>query len=219
MIPGAGGTRLSVGVIDDHPVVVEGVRVWLAADPDIEVRYTGETLDTVPTGLDVLILDLNLRGELVIDRIAALAQQGQRIVVFSQFTEPDLVMAAVEAGACAFVAKSEGRLHLLDTVTATATAQAYVPPTLAGVLVSDRRPEAPKLSERERTALLWWFQSMSKASVASRMGISVHTVDMFIKRARVKYAQVGRAAPTKADMLIRAIEDGLVRPEEVLEYR
>ncbi len=56
---------------------------------------------------------------------------------------------------------------------------------------------------------------MSKASVARRMGVSVHTVDMYIKRARVKYAQVGRPAPTKTDMLARAIEDGLVTPAEL----
>ena len=71
------------------------------------------------------------------------------------------------------------------------------------------------LSERERTALLWWFQSMSKASVASRMGISPHTVDMYIRRARLKYAQAGRAAPTKADMLLRAIEDGLLDADSI----
>jgi predicted DNA-binding protein (UPF0251 family) len=56
---------------------------------------------------------------------------------------------------------------------------------------------------------------MSKTAVASRMDISPHTVDMFIRRARLKYAQAGRSARTKADLLARAIEDGLVRPEEV----
>lgn len=59
---------------------------------------------------------------------------------------------------------------------------------------------------------------MSKASVARRMGVSVHTVDVYIRRARVKYAQVGRSAPTKADMLARAIEDGLVKPDDITGY-
>ncbi|GIJ43247.1 LuxR family transcriptional regulator [Virgisporangium aliadipatigenens] len=72
------------------------------------------------------------------------------------------------------------------------------------------RLNAPCLSERERAALLWWLASMSKASVARRMGISTHTVDMYIRRARAKYARVGRPAPTKADLLLRAIEDGLL---------
>ncbi len=214
-----GGIPLGVGVIDDHPVVIEGVRAWLAADPAITVTHAGDSLDAIPDGLDVLILDLNLHGRLVIDDVRRLAQARQRIVAFSQFTEQDMVLAALDAGACAFVAKSEGRAHLLDTVTAVAADRPYLTPTAAGALAGDRRSCAPKLSERERTALLWWFQSMSKASVARRMGISTHTVDMFIKRARLKYAQAGRPAPTKADMLVRAIEDGLVRPEEVTEYQ
>jgi two-component system nitrate/nitrite response regulator NarL len=213
------GAALDVGVIDDHPVVVEGVRAWLSEDTRIRVTHVGTTIGAERPDASLLVLDLNLDGRLVLDEIATLADAGLRIVAFSQFVEQDVVLAALDAGACAFVAKSEGREHLLDTVVAVAADRPHVTPTTAGVLVGDRRPQAPRLSERERRALLWWFQSMSKASVARRMGISTHTVDMFIKRAGLKYARVGRPAPTKADMLIRAIEDGLVRPEEITDYR
>jgi two-component system, NarL family, nitrate/nitrite response regulator NarL len=204
-----------VSIIDDHPVVIEGIRAWLSVEPRIEVRHVGDTLPP-PQGIDVdvVILDLNLHGRLVVDEIAVLAGAGQRIVAFSQFTEQDTVLAALDAGAHAFVAKCEGADHLLAMVLAVAEDRPYVTPTAAGILVGDRRPDAPVLSERERTALLWWFQSMSKASVASRMGISPHTVDMYIRRARLKYAQAGRPAPTKADMLLRAIEDGLLGADE-----
>jgi DNA-binding NarL/FixJ family response regulator len=189
----------------------------LTEDPRIRVVHVGHTLEGLPGSLDVLILDLNLNGRLVIDDIAELACASQRIIAYSQFTEPDLVLAALDAGASAFVAKSEGRVHLVETVVAVAADRPYVTPTAAGVMVSDSRPDAPRLSERERIALLWWFQSMSKASVAHKMGISPHTVEMYIRRARLKYAHVGRAAPTKADMLVRAIEDGLVSAEEIAE--
>ena len=75
------------------------------------------------------------------------------------------------------------------------------------------------LSDKEREALLLWFQSMSKASVARRMRISEHTVKQYVDRARIKYARAGRPAATKAALLARAIEDGLVRPEEIGIYR
>ncbi len=205
-----------VGIVDDHPVVIDGVRAWLAEEPSVRVRHTGETTaDLRSDAVDVLIVDLNLNGRLVLPDIGVLAAAGQRVVVFSQFTDESLVMEVLDIGASGFVAKSEGQAHLLHAVRAAAADRPYVPPTTAGVLVSDRSPVRPRLSPQERTSLLWWFQSMSKASVARRMGVSVHTVDMYIKRARVKYAQVGRAAPTKADMLARAIEDGLVTPGEV----
>jgi two-component system nitrate/nitrite response regulator NarL len=204
--------RVRVSIIDDHPVVIEGIRAWLSADPRIEVCHVGDTV--CAADVDVAIVDLNLNGRLVVDEIAVLAGQGQRVIAFSQFTEQELVLAALDAGAYAFVAKSEGPDHLVKTVFEVAGNRPYVTPTAAGILAGDRRPDAPVLSEQERTALLWWFQSMSKASVAARMGISPHTVDMYIRRARLKYAQVGRAAPTKADMLMRAIEDGLLAAED-----
>lgn len=211
-------SSLTVAVVDDHPVVIEGIQTWLSEEPLVSVRHTGERSDVAPGIADVLVLDLNLHGRLVVDDIARLAAAGQRVIAFSQFTEQRVVLESLEAGACEFVAKNEGRAHLVNAVRAAAGDRPYVTPTAAGVLVGDRGANRPRLSAQERTALLWWFQSMSKASVARRMGVSVHTVDIYIRRARVKYAQVGRSAPTKADMLARAIEDGLVRPDDITGY-
>ena len=191
----------------------------MSEDRRIVVAYTGESADVTVGAADVLILDLNLHGAIVMDELARLAAAEQRVVVFSQLTERDVVLAALEAGAWEFVAKNEGRAHLVNTVLAASAGRPYVTPTAAGVLLGDPRPRGPQLSPQERSALLWWFQSMSKASVARRMGVSAHTVDMYIRRARVKYAQVGREAPTKTDMLARAIEDGLVKPDEITGYR
>lgn len=211
--------QVTVSIVDDHPVVIEGIHNWLGAEPGIRVLTTGDSIDAV-VGVDgpqpdILLLDLNLHGKLVVSQVARLADAGHRVIVFSQFTEQNLVLAVLDAGAREFVAKHEGRAHLVNAIMAIADNRAYVTPTAAGVLASDDRPDRPVLSAREKTALLLWFRSMSKTAVASRMDISPHTVDMFIRRARLKYAQAGRSARTKADLLARAIEDGLVRPEEV----
>jgi DNA-directed RNA polymerase specialized sigma24 family protein len=72
---------------------------------------------------------------------------------------------------------------------------------------------------QQAAALLLWFQSMSKASVGLRMGIRESTVRQYIDRARVKYARTGRPAPTKTALLARAIEDGLIRADEVGDYQ
>jgi two-component system nitrate/nitrite response regulator NarL len=206
---------ITVSIVDDHPVVIEGIQTWLRAEPRIQVVGTGDSVAGVKPGVDVLLLDLNLHGRLVVDEVAGLADAGHRVIVFSQFTEQNLVLAALDAGAREFVAKHEGRTHLVDAVLAVAADRPYVTPTEAGVLADDHRPDRPVLSERERMALLLWFRSMSKAAVARRMEVSPHTVDMFIRRARLKYAQAGRSAHTKADLLARAIEDGLITPEHI----
>jgi two-component system, NarL family, nitrate/nitrite response regulator NarL len=60
---------------------------------------------------------------------------------------------------------------------------------------------------------------MSKASVGRRMSISENTVRQYISRARAKYAATGRIAPSKDALLARAIEDGVIKPGEIVPYR
>src|SRR5262249_11691728 len=146
---------------------------------------------------DILLIDLNLHGTQILDEVAQLSAAGHRVVVFSQDTHESTMLDALDAGACAYLAKHEGRDHFLDTVLAAAADQPYVTPAVAGAMWADSRRGRPALSEQERTALLLWFQGMSKASVARRMGLSPHTVDQYIDRARVKYAKMGRPGPTK----------------------
>jgi len=83
------------------------------------------------------------------------------------------------------------------------------------------RPGALGLIYRnlERQALLLWFQGMSKASVGRRMSISENTVRQYISRARAKYAATGRTAPSKDALLARAIEDGVIKPGEIMPYQ
>ncbi|MFC7548888.1 response regulator [Plantactinospora sp. GCM10030261] len=215
--------RIGVAIVDDHPVVVEGVRSWLAAEPRLAVVAAGEDPDRVLAEAgrraEVILLDLRLRGRMVLDKVSELSMAGRRVVVYSEHTDQETILAALDAGAVAFLAKHEGREHCVRTVLAAAADRPYVPPALAGAIVGDRRADRPVLSDQEREALLLWFQSMSKASVARRMRISEHTVKQYVDRARIKYARAGRPAATKSALLARAIEDGLVRPDEIGNYR
>lgn len=210
---------IRVAIIDDHPVVIEGVASWLTGDSRIEVVHTGDDVDELAADNrlkpDVVLLDLSLHGRMDLDNVAKLADTGQRVVVYSQFTAHGLILRTLESGAKEFVAKHEGREHLVKAVVAVAADQPYVGPVMAGALISDGDADRPRLSDQERTALLLWFQSSSKASVARKMQVSPHTVDMYIRRARQKYEKAGRSAYSKSELLARALEDNLVAPEEL----
>jgi DNA-binding NarL/FixJ family response regulator len=214
---------ITVAVVEDHDVVIEGVLSWI--DRDIQHRVSmiasGGDLDEVLAGpggnADVLLVDLNLRGTLIVDRVAELTAAGRKVVVFSAHSEPENVLAVLDAGA-EFIDKDESREHCVETIVAVAGNRPYVTPTSAGAMISDARPQRPVLSDKERTALLMWFQGMTKSSVGTRMGISEATVKQYIDRARAKYAAVGRRARTKDALLARAIEDGLIRVDEIHEY-
>ena len=213
---------VTVAIVDDHPVVVEGVISWISADPERRITVTQVVSDitelAAPRAADVLILDLELGGRMVADEVARLAASGYRIVAFSAHVDPALILDVLDAGAHAYVSKDEGREHLLEAVLAAAADRPCVTRSQAKAILADPRPGRPALSGKERQALLLWFQGMSKASVARRMSISENTVRQYIDRARVKYATLGRPAHTKDALLARAIEDGLILPGEVAPY-
>ncbi len=216
---------VTVAIIEDHPVVTEGVASWIRSDPDQRVRlvYTARDLTgfgaTFPPPADVVILDLELDGELVTAQIPGLVAAGYRVVAFSGHSDPAIVMETLDNGAHAYVSKDEGRDHLVETVLAAAADRPYVTRSQARAMLADQRPTRPMLSDQEQQALLLWFQGMSKASVGRRMSISENTVRQYISRARAKYAATGRTAPSKDALLARAIEDGVIKPAEIVPYQ
>jgi two-component system nitrate/nitrite response regulator NarL len=179
---------IRVGVRGLPPVVADGVRGWLRRD----LRFV-----PVEAGFpaNVVVLDPTYDG--------ASVAPGERVVAFIPASAAEAAGVLTAYGIRAVVSQSRHRRHLIEAIVAAAA--------------GDQPAEVSiRLSDRERIALVWWLRSMTKASVARRMGISPHTVDMYIKRIRAKYAAVGYALPTKADLLARALEDGLVGPEDVL---
>jgi DNA-binding NarL/FixJ family response regulator len=216
---------VTAAIVEDHPVVTEGVASWIRSDPGERVHlvHTARDLDGLRAvaGLpvDVLILDLELSGELVTPRIPGLVAAGYRVVAFSGHSDPAIVMETLDNGAHAYVSKEEGRDHLVEAVLAAAADRPYVTRSQARAILADQRPARPTLSDQERQALLLWFQGMSKASVGRRMSISENTVRQYISRARAKYAATGRTAPSKDALLARAIEDGVINPAEISPYR
>jgi DNA-binding NarL/FixJ family response regulator len=211
---------VTIAVIDDHQVVLDGIRAWIERDKSgrVVIVADGQWIDSVLAGpgreADVIVLDLGIFGESMVDRVAELAAR-RRVVAFSADRTDETIREVLDAGAAAYLTKHEGSEHFIDAVVAVATDRPYVTPSLAKALLGDANPTRPALSPQEQRALRLWFQQPKKLNVAREMGISVETVDQYINRARVKYAAAGRPAGNKAAMVARAIEDGLIRPEDV----
>lgn len=206
----------SVVIVDDHPAIIAGVESWCAAtQPPITVLEAGDRLGVAVTepgrNADVVIFDLQLRpGPPALRELQHLVDDGRRVVVYSQHAETDVVLRCLEIGAATYLTKAEGKDHLIPAIRAVADDLPYAPPSLSGAMASDDRPDRPALSERERDVLLAWFESDSKQLVAQRLHISVKTVETYIGRVRIKYAGAGRPASSKAALVARALQDGLV---------
>jgi DNA-binding NarL/FixJ family response regulator len=210
-------------IVDDHAAIAAGVRYWCEqADPPIGLVDAGARLADVWTGpgaeADVVIFDLELVprnpdfGEL-----RRLVDSGRRVVVYSQHTDNATAIKCIDLGALAYLTKREGPDHLVPAIRAAADGLAYTGPSLSGALAADDTPDRPRLSPRETEVLRAWFAASSKELVAAKLHITVKTVDTHIARVRVKYANAGRAAPTKSDLVTRALDDGVITLAELNE--
>ncbi|GAA2139145.1 helix-turn-helix transcriptional regulator [Actinomadura napierensis] len=201
--------RVTVAVVDDHDVVLSGVRAWIDGDPrPVEIVDTATSIDGLDPRLaaDVLVIDPRVGGEPAFERIAELAAAGHRIVVFSQHAEGDLARRAELAGARAFVRKesAEGRRRLVDAILAAA-GDAPAPPG-----TGTAAPCRPQFSDQELRTMRLWLGGLTRAAVARQMGISEHTVKQYLQRAREKYARAGRDASNRIALYREARRDGLL---------
>lgn len=203
-------------VVDDHPVVRAGVAHWLStAQPPITLVAQGDHAEVAWTGpgtaAQVVVLDLHLGGSTpALPALRRLVEDGRNVVVYSMRADDETALQCMEIGALSYLTKSEGADHLVQAVRAAAAGQSYTPPALAGALAGDRSETRPALSPRETEVLVEWFQSESKEFVAQRLNITLSTVNSHLERIRVKYAAIGRQAPTKAALVARAVQDGLI---------
>jgi DNA-binding NarL/FixJ family response regulator len=211
-----------VVVVDDHPAIRAGIAAWYAAaDPPVEVVASGPDLGAAwtPPGsaATVVVLDLHLAGAATpaFGDLRRLVAAGRRVVVYSMREDAATVLTAIDLGAWTYLTKAEGARHLVAATHAAAAGLPYTPPALAGAMGTDTRPARPALAPRETEVLLEWFRCESKDMVADKLGISARTVAGYLDRVRVKYASAGRPAPTKAALVARAIQDGLIHPEDL----
>ncbi|MFI0484432.1 response regulator [Actinomadura sp. 9N215] len=211
----------SVTVIDDHPVIVAGVRSWCDdADPPIGVVAAGPDVDVARTGkgrdADVVVFDLHLTGSApAFAALRGLVDDGRQVIVYSMRDDAEAALTCLDIGAFTYLTKAEGDVHLVAAIRAAAENRPYTPPALSGAIGTDSRPGRPQLSLRESDVLVEWFRCESKEMVARKLGLSVRTVNTYLERVRIKYANVGRPASTKAALVARAIQDGLVAVDEL----
>ncbi|WP_307856947.1 response regulator transcription factor [Mycolicibacter acidiphilus] len=211
-------------MIDEHDVVHAGIGAWCAqADPPISVlgsfhspREMLARYPDVPNEVDVVIFDVFIdRDRPAFDTLRALCQAGQRVIVYSPLSTDEVILTCLDMGAVTYLVKTEGRRHLIDAIHAAHSTEPYLGPQMAKALANDRTTGRTNLSEREKEVLITWFQTESKELVGGRLYIAPTTVRTHLQRARAKYAAVGRPAPTKAALLARAVEDGILSLSEL----
>jgi DNA-binding NarL/FixJ family response regulator len=209
---------IDIAAVDDHPIVLDSVAGWIAADEDdIRVIATAATVPALLTGpgrrAHVVLLDLDLGdGTTAEGNVAAIRAAGPAVLVLSASDRPAAVRAAMRAGARGYALKSERADQIRLAVREIAAGRDWISPHLAYIFATDDAVDRPTLSPQERRALQLYAAGLPLKSVARKMAIGEETVKQYLGRVRQKYTIAGRAAPTKLELYHRAVEDGHLPP-------
>ncbi|MEL5992075.1 response regulator [Microbacterium phosphatis] len=206
-----------VALIDDH----ESVRLGLVA----ALERAGEDVVFAGAGVaeyaawrraasaapaDVVLLDLTLGdGTTVTENVVALAGESA-VIIHSVADRPAAVREALAAGAVGVVSKASPLDDVLGAVRTAARGEPLNNVEWASAVEGDRAFADAQLSAREREVLRLYAAGLPLKIVADRLGVAYSTAKENITRVRMKYIEVGRPAPTKVDLLRRAMEDGIV---------
>jgi DNA-binding NarL/FixJ family response regulator len=209
---------IGVAVVDDHPIILESAASWIRADEvGIRLVATAATVAALLAGpgrqAHVVLLDLDLGdGTPVEGNVAAIVAAGPAVLVLSASDRPAAVRTAMRAGARGYVLKNEPSERIRSAIREVAVGRDWISPRLAHILATDDTADLPALSQQERRTLQLYATGMPMKSVARKMAISEDTAKQYLGRVREKYANAGRAAPTKLELYYRAVEDGYLPP-------
>lgn len=193
---------IRVMLVDDHPVVRDGLHGVFAADEDFEVVAEAangqEAMARVASvDVDVMLLDLRMPRMGGVDTIRALAVErpGVRVLVLTTFDTDRDVLPAIEAGATGYLLKDATAAELKEAVRAAYAGQPVLAPSVAGRLIGQVRggPE-PALSPREYEVLRLVAAGTTNRQAARRLLVSEATIKTHLLHLYEKLGVNDRAA-------------------------
>ena len=196
-------------IVDEHPVVRQGVRsLVLSTWPSSEVAEAetlDEALDQLGKGKpDIVIIDPWRAGADVAGTIRQVTQQTKApIVVFTSDGGARLLSEALKAGVKGYVRKDSPSDDLVRAIEAARTGEFYVDPSLSSTLVLDEGDRT--LSVRQREILQMLADGMQTDAVAQKLGLSTETVRTHTKRILAKLE-----ASTRTQAVAIGIRHGLI---------
>jgi DNA-binding NarL/FixJ family response regulator len=207
---------IRVMIVDDHPVVRDGLSAIFAAEDGFEVvgeARNGADAVRRANGLnpDVILMDLRMPELDGVGAIRELARQGSRchVLVLTTYDGEADVVAAIEAGATGVLLKDAPRSELLRGVEAAARGESVLAPPVASRLMAQMRaPADDVLSDRELEVLTLVSRGASNQDAAAQLFISEATVKTHLRHIYEKLS-----ASDRASAVAEAYNRGLLTPE------
>ena len=205
--------RTRVVVVDDHPMVAEGIEALLDSYDDLLVVATlsdgQQMIDRLEElSPDVILMDLNMPGigglsatEMILER-----RPETRILILSMHDTPEYISTALSHGARGYVLKDVPTEEIKTAIDTVMQGERYLCTGAEGALSPQTSPSREALTTREQTVLLQLAQGKSNKEVALALDISVRTVETHRKNLKRKLGISSTAGLTRY-----ALEHGVLQ--------
>ena len=181
---------IRVLIVDDHPIVHDGVSAVLRGETDIRVIGSAENATAAVQQMrvnrpDVVLLDLRLPGEEGVSGVSRIvdADPDVRVIVFTAYDVDEYVFGAIRAGARGYVLKGSPAHELVRAIRQVHAGDSYVSPAIGAKLArqaTDRPSRGGLLTPRELTVLRLVAVGQSNRQIAASLGISERTVKFHV---------------------------------------
>jgi len=191
--------RIRVAIVDDHPVLRDGIASLLSAEADMEVVAVGDSVTDAETIMsaedsDVLLLDVRLGTQSGLTALRERRDGGPAVVVLTAYDYPQYAEAALRLGASGFVLKNGPITDLLAAIRAAAA---------GGIHFGVRPAQRLALSQRELQVVRLVVEGRSNDEIASDLAIAAKTVESHLRRI---FERVGVVSRT--ELATRALREG-----------
>ncbi|WP_300058021.1 response regulator transcription factor [uncultured Roseobacter sp.] len=204
---------IKILIVDDHPMVAEGIQSILESYDDIDVVGTCNTardaIARVPVlDPDVILMDLNMpdMGGLTATEIILEQRPDTRVLVLSMHDSPEYISSALSHGAMGYVLKDVPTDEIKQAIDVVMSGERYLCTGARGSLEPKQADVREALTGREQTILLQLAQGKSNKEVAIALDISVRTVETHRKNIKRKLGISSTAGLTRY-----ALEHGVLQ--------
>ncbi|GAB3808410.1 response regulator transcription factor [Humibacter antri] len=205
---------IRIVLVDDHPIVREGIRAMLAAFDDVEIigqASAGPEAVDLAARLrpDLVLMDLRMPGGDGVDATRAITAAGTaRVVVLTTYETDRDILRAIEAGASGYLLKDIEPDALARAVRAAARGETVLTPSAQTALIGrmqNRSDAEPSLSPQETNVLRLAAEGRTNAAIGAQLFLSETTVKTYLSRA---YDKLG--VPDRTSAVRKAIELGVI---------
>jgi len=186
--------RIKLLVVDDHPVVRQGICACLARRENLEI--VGEAADGCEAlqkarelQPDIILMDINMphMDGLAVTEVLGKEQPQIKVLILSMHTNTDCVLRIIKAGARGYILKEAPMDDLVGAIETVNAGEAYFSPDVARVALNqfvrgNGENPAIQLTSREREVLIQVADGRCNKEIASRLGVGVRTVETHRER-------------------------------------